>query len=348
MKRLFIFVAFALAAVGTLFADENVLIDFSNLVPDILLDQEGVEPQNRKTTMDYSITAGSNFTPEQRVLMRTSLAIPNWRVELSPSSKSISNSSNSYAKVVTSKQFENVMGVRVSFPVASYNSWALIRPPFDIPAYEFSDVGEDGVITPVQPESYSASETRFEGGYGVLKNVGAIKSIAVRVYGINALHSISAILINGNGIAKTVFMGYLDFNGWAELTWDNPQYINELRVRSLRIYQLYPSFAQYIRFGGFIIQRDGSNEGGDFVVYFKDVKLVYDKAQLDAAENDIDDDAEWGLIKMREADRQRNELANFGKEQIWRFSEGERKAPELYFSDLERAAAANAAANDAQ
>jgi hypothetical protein len=347
MKRLFIFVAFALAAFGILFADENVLIDFSNLVPDILLDQEGVESQNRQTTMDYSTTAASNYTPEQKALMRTSLAIPNWKVELAPSSKSITNNNNSYAKVVTSKQFENVLGIRIHFPVASYNSWALIRPPFDIPAYEFSEVGEDGTVTPVQPDSYDTSQARFENGYGVLKNVGAIKSVAVRVYGINAPHSISAIFIDGNGISKTVFMGYLDFDGWAELTWDNPQYINELRVRSHRIYQLYPSFAQYVRFGGFVIQRDGSNEGGDFVVYFKDVKLVYDKARLEA-ERDIDDDAEWGLIKTREADRQRSELANFGKEQIWRFSEGERKAPELYFSDLERAAAANAAANDEQ
>jgi hypothetical protein len=339
MKRLFVFVAVAIAAVGTLFADENVLIDFSNLVPDILLDQTGVLPQNKQTTMDFSNTAGTNYTDEQKALMKTSLAIPNWAVDLAPSSKTIVNNVNSYTKVSASKQFENVMGVRIHFPVASYNSWALIKPPFDIPAYEFSEVGDQGEITKNDDAPLSA-QSRFENGYGVLKNVGALKSVAVQVYGINAAHSVSAILIDGNGRSQTVSLGYLNYDGWGTLTWDNPQYVNEVRSRSRRIYQLYPSYAPYLRFGGFLIQRDGSSDGGDFVVYFKDVKVVYDKAQLET-EKDIDDESEWNIIKEREAERQRLEFTNFGKDQVWRYLEAEKKAPETYFTDLSRNAAAN-------
>jgi hypothetical protein len=334
MKRLFVFVAFAMAVVGTLFAEENVLIDFSNLVPDILLDQTGVLPQNKQTTMDFSNIAGTNYTDDQRALMKTSLAIPNWKVDLAPSSKTIVNSVNSYTKVSVSKQFTNVMGVRVHFPVAFYNSWALIKPPFDIPAYEFSEVSDQGEITKNDDVPFS-SPSRFEGGYGVLKNVGAIKSLAVQVYGIEAPHSVSAILIDGNGNSQTIFLGYLNYDGWAELTWNNPQYIDEVRSRSRRIYQLYPSYAPYIRFGGFLIQRDGGTEGGDFVVYFKDVKVVYDKAQLET-EKDIDDESEWDIIKDREADRQKLEFTNFGKDQVWRYLEAEKKAPESYFNDSSR------------
>ncbi|MDR1256454.1 MAG: flagellar filament outer layer protein FlaA [Spirochaetaceae bacterium] len=348
MKRLFVFVAFTLAAVGTLVADESVLIDFSNLVPDILLDQPDVLPQNRQTTMDFSNTAGAHYTADQRSMMRTSLAIPNWKVELAPSSRTVLNDVNSYTKVSASQQYTNVMGTRIHFPEAAYNSWALIRPPFDIPAYEFSESDGEGNITISQPDNFTTTPSRFENGYGVIKNVGAVKSLQVTVYGINAPHSLSAILIDGSGRSQTIFLGYLNFDGWADLSWDNPQYINEVRSRSLRIYQLYPKDAPYVRFGGFIIQRDGSNVGGDFVAYFKDVRLVYDKANLEA-ENDIDDESEWDVIKEREAERQKIEFTNFGKDQVWRYLENEKKAPETYFTDPGRVQAQDnaGAANNA-
>ncbi|MDR0382882.1 MAG: flagellar filament outer layer protein FlaA [Spirochaetaceae bacterium] len=346
MKRLFVFVAFALAAIGTAVADESVLIDFSNLVPDVFLDQPDVLPQNRQTLMDFSNTAGTNYTEEQKGLMKTSMALPNWKVELAPSSRTVTNSVNSYTKVSASREHTNVLGTRIHFPAAPYNSWALIRPPFDIPAYEFSDVTEDGEIVEQDDPNYSTAGSRFENGYGIVKNVGAIKSLQVRVYGVNAPHSLSAILIDGSGRSQTIFLGYLNFDGWADLKWDNPQYINEVRSRSLRIYQLYPNNTPYLRFGGFLIQRDGSNEGGDFVVYFKDVQIVYDKAQLEPGSNDIDDESEWNIIREREAERQKLELTNFGKDQVWRYLEAEKKASESYFTDPNRPS--NAAGAEAQ
>jgi hypothetical protein len=342
MKRLFVFVAFTLVAVGTLVADESVLIDFSLLGTDLDPPTSGVLPQNRQTLMDFSNTAGSHYTAEQKAVMKTSLAIPNWKVELAPSSRTIVNDVNSYTKISTSQQYTNVMGTRIHFPEASYNSWALIRPPFDIPAYEFSDVGDDGTITVQEEPNYATGGSRFENGYGVIKNVGPIKSLRVTVYGINARHSLSAILIDGSGRSQTIFLGYLNFDGWADLSWDNPQYISEVRSRSLRIYQLYPNFSPFVRFGGFLIQRDGSNDGGDFVVYFKGVQLIYDKANLEPGSNDIDDESEWGVIREREAERQKLELTNFGKDQVWRYLETEKKDPDSSFSDWQNGNAANA------
>ncbi|GMO22902.1 MAG: flagellar filament outer layer protein FlaA [Termitinemataceae bacterium] len=333
MKRIFVFVAVSLLAVGTLFADEKVLIDFTKLVPDILQDQaeRGIQPQNRQTVMDFSRNAGTNYTNDQKAIMKTSLAIPNWVVQLSSSSRSVVNDGLSYTKVTESKQYGQVMGVRVHFPVSTYNGFAFVKPPFDIPAYEFTQVSEDGTVTPMDQYNFNSTQSRFEDGYGVVKNVGAIKSIQVSVYGLNFPHSLSAVYIDGSGKQQAVFLGYLNYDGWADLRWDNPQYIKEVRSRSLRIFPLYPGYAPYIRFAGFIIQRDGANEGGDFVTYFKDVQVIYDKAQLET-EKDIDDESQWGIIGEREADRQKTEFKSFGQEQVNRFLEGQKMAPETDFT----------------
>ncbi|GMO37367.1 MAG: flagellar filament outer layer protein FlaA [Termitinemataceae bacterium] len=340
MKRIFVFIAVSLLAVGVGFADEKVLIDFTKLIPDILQDQQGngVLPQNRQTVMDFSKNAGTNYTPEQLATMKTSLAIPNWIVELASSSRSVVNDGLSYAKVSSSTQYGNVMGVRVHFPVASYNSWAIVRPPFDIPAYEFTEVSEDGTVTPMAEYNYSKTPSRFEDGFGVVKNVGAIKSIQVSAYGLNFPHSLSAVFIDGTGKQQVVFLGYLKYDGWANLRWDNPQYVKEIRSRSLRIFPLYPGHAPYIRFAGFIIQRDGGHEGGDFVAYFRDVQVIYDKAQLET-DKDIDDESEWDIIKTREADRQKTEFEGFGKDQIYRFLEQQKMATETDFTPRDQAAA---------
>jgi hypothetical protein len=337
MKRIFVFVAVSLVTVGAIFADEKVLIDFSKLVPNILQDRvdDGLLPQNQQTLMDFSVNAGTNYTADQRAVMKSSLAIPNWIVELASSSKTVQNDRLSYIKVIDSKQYGPVMGVRIHFPVASYNSWALVKPPFDIPAYEFSNVSEAGEISAMDDYNFNSTQSRFEDGYGVVKNVGAVKSLQVSVYGLNFPHSLSAIFVDGNGKEQTVFLGYLNFDGWADLRWDNPQYVSEVRARSLRIFPLYPAFAPYIRFAGFVIQRDGANEGGDFITYFKDVQVIYDKAQLET-EKDIDDEDSWGIIGEREADRQKIEFKSFGKDQVFRYLEGQKMAPESNFTPREQ------------
>lgn len=336
MKRIFVLIAVCLWTVGLVFAEEKVLIDFSLLVPDILMDQDNIIPQNRQTTIDFSNTAGNSFTQEQKQVMKSSLAIPNWFVELSSSSRTVTNDVLSYTKVVPSKQFENVMGVRIHFPVSYYNSWALIKPPFDIPAYDFDSADEQGIVTaPAEQPNFNTTASRFENGYGVVKNVGAVKSLQVQVYGLNFPHSLSALFVDGNGKTQTVFLGYLNFDGWAKLAWDNPQYISEVRARSLRIYPLYPTYSPYLRFAGFLIQRDGASDGGDFVAYFKDVQIVYDKAELET-DKDIDDESSWNIITEREADRQKRERKDFGKDQVFRYLESQKKAPESNFSDGNR------------
>ncbi|MDR0539859.1 MAG: flagellar filament outer layer protein FlaA [Spirochaetaceae bacterium] len=334
MKRSLFCIAIVFLAVAGVVADEEVLIDFANLVPNILQsDGDPQSGQNQNTLMNFSHQAGTNYTAEQKQAMITPLAVPQWLVQLASSSKTVTNEQLSYTRVANSKEFGNVMGVRVHFPVGPYNSWALIKPPFDIPAYNFQVGNEDGTVTePAEKPNFSATKSRFEGGNGVLKNVGAIKKVQVRVYGLNFPHSLSAVYIDGNGKEHVVFMGYLNQEGWQELTWNNPAYIQDVRLRAVRLYPLYPAYAPYIRFGGFLVQRDAANEGGDFVTYFKDVKVIFDKAQLEG-ERDINDEDEWGIINERETDRQQREFKGFGRDSVLRYLEQQKIARESDFNN---------------
>ena len=165
----------------------------------------------------------------------------------------------------------------------------------------------------------------------MVKNVGTIRSIAVNVYGLNFPHGLSAILLDNDGNERIVFMGFLDFDGWAELTWNNPSYIEHVRNRELRLNPLYPTAVPFVKFGGFIIHRDGDRQGGDFITYFRDVKLIYDKAVLDT-DRDIDDEGLWGIIRVRETARANWEMSRFGQMQILRYVEQQKQATETSFT----------------
>lgn len=350
MKRYVILIAL-LCAGAMLYAEEAVLIDFAKLATDISIAGPGGKaiPQNKSTLMDFSASAiaGSSLPPDTAAMMKTSLAIENWEVVLASSSRTVENQANSYTKEApvsakaTRYAGEKVMGVRIHFPVESFNSWALIKPPFDIPAFEATTVGTDGAITtPTEKGKYS----RFEGdidqktglltGYGIVKNVGVIKMIRVDVYGLNFTHGLSVVLKDENGEERTFFMGYLRFDGWRELTWENPNYVVDVKNRELRIYPIYPKSTPFVKFGGFLITRDGMYEGGDFIGYFKDVKIIYDKAVM-TTEREIDDEGLWSIIATREEARKTFEFKKFGDIQVLRYLEDLKKATEKGFKPVE-------------
>jgi hypothetical protein len=347
MKRMLILVIITMLA-GPLFAEEATLIDFSVLTADIHVklgenDTDDKPNQNRQTLMDFSHVAGGSFTTQQKQVMKTSLAIENWEILLASSARHVTNISLSYTKEAPSKKYGTVMGVRVHFPVEPHNSWAHVKPPFEIPAFEpLANIADDGTIEPVQGNDGITGRSRFEGqedgqpAYGVVKNVGVVKSVAVDVYGLNFPHSLSTTLINSQGEHKNVFMGYLRFDGWGELIWNNPAYIQEVRNRDIRLYPLYPASTPFVKFGGFLLQRDAAHEGGDFIVYFKDVKIIYDKAVLDT-DRDIDDEALWKIILDRETARKTWEMEKFGQTQVLRYLEIQKQAKEPPFGDPSRA-----------
>ncbi len=333
-------IAAFLLATSLVFADESMLIDFTLLDADCCADEEtGEMTQNKHTVMDFSVAAGATFTDDQKAMMRTSLALPEWEVELNSSAKNVFSLADS--KVVSAPvrdsanvpfAGQNVMGVRIVFPEWANNANAKIKPAFDIPAYEpLSEADDEGNRQEQTDEEKAGGKTLFEDGYGVVKNVGTLKSIAVNTMGMNYPHALYVLLKDNDNIERRYFMGYLGFDGWKQLQWNNPQYITEIRNREIRVYPIYPRGMPFVKFCGFYIARDASHIGGNFIGYFKDVKIIYDKAVL-VSERDIADEDLWHIITDKEAERQAAEMQRFGNKQVNRYLEKAKLATETSFT----------------
>jgi hypothetical protein len=300
MKRSFIVLLSLLLVLSAsaIFAQEQevtggpqVLLDFQNLVD---------------TEIDFSNYPGAMAEGIEE--LKVDLRLDNWSVRLAPSSASAENRILSFAKPVTSRQMDgDVLGVRVHFPTAPFNSWAKIMPPFEIPFYEDAPGDEVG------------EGSKFV-NKGVLRNVGTIKSVSMRITGRNFPHGISISLKNEQDTVREMFMGYLDFDGWRTLTWDNPNYITDVKQRDLRRKPLYPETMPSIKFEAFTIYRHGSQIGGDFVTYLKDVTMIYDLAVLER-ERDINDEEAWGILQTRRDSKRAAEIRRLGILQLLRRQE---------------------------
>lgn len=330
MKRLFIFFVVGLLIFGgtALFADQSVLIDFTKLVADTTVGTNKTPTENGPTLVDYSNVAGASFTDEEKAAMKSSLALNNWQVTLASSARTVANQSVTMTKEATTnanaKQFngqdmanKKVLGIRIHFPTEPYNSWAMIEPPFDIPAYADKDSLQGTRL--VVADADRGKGQKFE-GYGVVKNVGVLKSLSITVYGANFPNGLGVVVADQDGNQQTIFMDYLAFDGWRTLTWDNPNYISDVRNRELRKYPLYPKGEPFLKLVGVIIYRDAQQEGGDFVTYIHDITITYDKAIMDT-QRDINDEAIWGILQQRNEARRLAELRRLGNVQVLRFLE---------------------------
>jgi hypothetical protein len=336
MKRLLLLLAAALLIPGAMgFAEESTLIDFSMLGADVALGDTQEPLENEATLIDFSHLAGSSFTDTEKALMKTSLALNNWEVILNSSARTVENQAYSMtreavtspsARAFNGEEMANrtILGVRVRFPNTPFNSYALVLPPFDIPAYaDRTTLSGDDLVIP--PEEQGRGRKFDE--YGVVKNVGVVKSLSITVYGANYPYGLGVLLEDHNNQEHQIFIDYLQFDGWRTLTWVNPNYITEVRNRELRKYPLYPRTAPYYKLVGLVIYKDGSHSGGDFVTYVKDIDVVYDLAVMDI-ERDINDEEIWGILQARQEDRRAAELRRLGDLQVMRYLERQKMHPE--------------------
>ncbi len=342
MKKTFILVAMAFLLMGAVaVAEEAVIVDFALLNADIIADPNGKMTHNRRTIMDYGQVAGASYTDEQKALMRSSLALEQWEVELNSSAQnplSVGASTIKEAEVrAEGDKFggQKLMGVRILFPEWANNANAKIKPGFLIPAYEkMAQVDDQGNLQEPTAEDKASGKSRFEDGYGIVRNTGVIKSIAVNTYGMNFPHGLYVLLRDQNNVVKRYFMGYLLFDGWREMIWSNPSYIANVKSRELRLYPVYPTALPHVAFEGFLITRDAAHDGGDAVAYFKDVKIIYDKAVLTTVRDFADEDI-CGIQTEREMKRKKIEVEKFGHTQVLRFLEQEKMATEEGFTPSE-------------
>ena len=347
-KTLALSVAAAMLLGASAFATESVLIDFTMLDGDITIkaqDSEVEIPQNKRTVMDYGINAGASFDQDQKDLMKTSLYLAEWEVVLNSSARNVTSLAESVVVPApvreSSKQpfaGKNVMGVHVIFPHGSYNANARIVPPFEIPAYEpLSTADDNGDRQKPTDEERASGRMLFEAdddtspAYGLVKNVGTLKSIKVTTMGMNYPHGLYVLLKDNDNVERRYFMGYLGFDGWKQLIWNNPDYITEVRTREIRVYPIYPRGLPFVKFCGFQVTRDAMHAGDDFIGYFKDVAIIYDKAEL-TTERDIADEDLWGIVTRREAARQTFEMSRFGGKQVNRYLEKAKMATEEQFT----------------
>jgi len=299
--------------------------------------------------MDYGQTAGASYTDDQKALMRTSLAIWQWEVQLNSSAQNPTSRSVSQVKEATvtgpdAKNFvgETLMGVRIEFPTWNNNANAIIKPAFEIPAYEaMAQVDDQGNVQEPTEEDKASGVSRFEEGYGVVKNTGVIKSIAVNTYGMNFPHALYVLLRDQNHVTTRYFMGTLLFDGWRELVWNNPSYLSDVRTRELRLYPVYPVALPYVVFEGFQVARDASHDGGPAICYFKDCKIIYDKAVFTTVRDFADEDI-WGIQTKQAEEKKQIEVKRFGQQQVLRFLESEKLATEEGFTPSAGSEAANA------
>lgn len=260
MKSKFIFVLLFFCLIN-LFGREDTLIDFSNL---------------GGTSIDFSAQAGDNWTPEEKAMMNLDLSIKNWSVRVNSSSLTIqARNKAEIFDVKDSLEYPNqsVMGVRIFFPERFANSYAEITPPFEIPSYYDSKDNPDGMGTLFIYK-------------GVVRNVGTIKKIGVRILGNNFRYALYVRIKNRSGEIKDVFVGYLNFIGWRTLTWINPHYQYEVDTRNKNRDSLpyYPYEYPYVKLMGIIIQRTNPELTGNFVTMIKEINVEYEEEFIDLGE----------------------------------------------------------------
>jgi hypothetical protein len=313
-----LFVLIATQAMAQL-TEPQVLLDFNDLKADVTKEGDTQPSENQATMVDYRSQAGAGIPADELDQLKTSLAIGNWEVDLASSSQYRENIIYSYVKqaetIGTAADFEGedmknktVLAVRIHFPEPSFNSYAIIKPPFEIPAYMDKEGDEN-----------KGKGDKFD-NKGILKNVGSIKEIDMVVSGRNFPHGIGLIFKDQTGEERTVFLGYLNYAGWRRLKWENPNYISDVRNRELKVFPLYPQSEPFIKFIAIIVYRDAAQTGGDFVTYVKDIKVKYDLAWQDF-ELDINDEAVWGIMQQREEARRKAEIRRLGNLHILRYLE---------------------------
>ncbi len=259
--RRYMFFVFLFIGITGLFGREDILIDFSNL--------DG-------TGIDFSAQAGDNWTPEEKAMMTLDLSINNWSAKVNSSSKTIQATNKT--EILTVKDTleypnQNVLGVRIYFPQRYANSYAEIIPPFEIPSYYDNKENPDGMGTLFIYK-------------GVVRNVGTIKKISVRVLGNNFKYALYVRIKNKNAEIKDVFVGYLNFIGWRTISWVNPHYQVEVdnRNKNRDNVPYYPYEYPYIKFMGFVVQRLNTETTGNFVIMVKEVSVEYEEEFIDIGE----------------------------------------------------------------
>ena len=172
----------------------------------------------------------------------SSIAIDDWRVIHPPASQTNNSLTRSYIREVQSRLHGTIMGVRIYFPpeLRRFPTQVTIQPP-------------------------------TENGIGRLEIEGGIRLRSVSM-NVNSLYlpvglGISLSIRVNDRDNMTLPMGDLNFEGWRELVWHNPNLARERENNT--------GFYDSVSFNNFIVHNIAEHDG-DTIFYIRDVKLSYD------------------------------------------------------------------------
>lgn len=312
-------------------AVEEVLIDFSLLAPDTPVDNPVHDSVSLLGFKDlYPTATGISLSKEERDLVQVSLAIPEWKYIFNSSARRPSRiRASGLRAVVVAPQGSryagaDVLGMRFDFQEGDANSWVLVEPPYTIPR--------------VPQEFISGTAIDFS-QRGVIANVAQIQSISAEVYGLNYPHRVSVLYADVDGTIKERFLGYLDFEGWRTLTWENPHYVSpsvsvsnapeaaavnaddataagqddttanvdteSQAENAVNKEPTYPSKFPSIALRGIRVWKNGSRLTGDFVGYLKEIRVNYDPISIIDGDGDFDNEQIWQVNTEKARDESR-------------------------------------------
>jgi len=299
-----------LAAVSSLFlissvsfsAVKKTLIDFPTFEQNI-----AVVAEKDKKIHDEQVAANAALDLTQYGFPQVNFSADDWKmnrwkIALTSSANTTKNNVLSYTSKAQSKRFQDVLGARIHFIEGRFLSWAMIMPPFEF--FPYYDNGK------YVNQNDSAEENSLT--MGVLVNVGQIKSISSWVYGLNYQMQVALRIRDRNDTVQDYFLGSVYFDGWRKLVWTNPEYTDSLQDRVLQRLPLYPKSYPYIAYDSFTVYKPEQENGGDFVIYFKDVEMEFDRAII-REELDIEDEAIWGILQKERLDKRVSDLRNIGE-----------------------------------
>ncbi|MGL4563353.1 MAG: flagellar filament outer layer protein FlaA [Brevinema sp.] len=286
--RVFLSLLFVLGVVAPVGAIEHSLIDFTTYNDNIAqVVQKDQELYNQMMTDTPELDIRNNGWPDFS-FEASDWNIDNWRITLNSSSTTVKNQKNSVPKNAPSKQYGNVLGVRLQFHPWENSFWAKISFPYFLsPTY-------------LNGKFISLDDANQNNGLavGVIANVGQIKNVKSWVYGLNYDYTYGVRILNSVNQLLEFGMGSMLHEGWRRLEWINPYYVEDPKLWDYKKSPLYPLSIPYIKFDSIAFYKKEGIRDPNFIGYVKDITIDYDFAVV-AEERDIDDEAIWQILSKK-------------------------------------------------
>ncbi len=286
---------------------KRVLIDFTEIA-------------SRDLFYDYGASLGIQLEGAEADQLKQSYNISNWKVSVQSSLQypQVLEKSQVKAANVTGGvyQGEQVLGVRTYFPDYNYEMAIEIQPPYS----PFNTISQRE-FDPFGPYK----------GIGYLDNVGDIYKATITVYGLRQEEHIFVVTEDSDGNTYEYPFGALNFIGWRELVWENPDYL--IKDTSTRInLPIYPQYSSDLVLKSVKVVHSSYHKNPDFVTYVRDINVIVDQAET-SIDNDIENEEIWNIINENTYEKRSTQIKALDMQLYFDFLE-KRKAWDYSLNNL--------------